>query len=274
MIERFVQVGGLRTRYLEEGRGKPVLLLHGASLGSSCDVWRDNMASLASGGFRVIAPDLPGFGGTDNPDDPSVGFRTRFMPQFMDAVGLESASVVGHSQSGRIAVALGTKEADRVPRIIVVGTASMLPPLPAADRSDTGDGDEGGPTEPSLEETREQVGAQLFDKSQATEERLVLRHRMSTGKNFAAFLARRAAKSGEKKEKGAAPWERLREVAVPMRLIYGKQDRAAAERAALLRGQVPSIDLHVVDRCRHLLMWDRPDAFEQLARDFLAAQSP
>jgi pimeloyl-ACP methyl ester carboxylesterase len=274
VIERFVQVDGLRTRYLEEGRGRPVLLLHGASLGSSCDVWRDNMAPLARAGLRLIAPDLPGFGETDNPDDPSVGFRARFMPRFMDAVGLESASVVGHSQSGRIAVTLGTKNANRVPRIIVVGTASMLPPLSTAGGSDAGDGDEGGATEPTLEETREQVATQLFDKAAATEERVALRHRMSTGKNFAAFIARRAAKAGEKKEKGAAPWERLREVAVPMRLIYGKQDRAASERAALLRSHMPSIDLQVVDRCRHLLMWDRPDAFEQLARDFLGAQSP
>jgi len=269
VIERFVHVDGLCTRYLEEGRGAPVLLLHGGSLGSSCDVWRDNLAPLASGGLRVIAPDLPGFGETDNPEDPSVGFRTRFMPRFMDALGLESAGVVGHSQSGRIAVALGTKETSRVHRIVVVGTQSMLPPLPNAGKSDGGDAEHAGSTEPALDESREHLGTQLFDKSKATEERIRIRHRMSTGKNFAAFLARQAAKAAEKRERAGAPWERLREVAVPMRLIYGKQDRAANDRAELLRQHMPAIDLHVIDRCRHIPMWDAPETFTKLVVEFL-----
>ena len=60
--DKFVTVDGLRTRYIEEGEGSPVLLLHGASLGSSADVFIRNLGPLARAGLRVIAFDQPGFG--------------------------------------------------------------------------------------------------------------------------------------------------------------------------------------------------------------------
>jgi pimeloyl-ACP methyl ester carboxylesterase len=266
--ESFVQVGDLRIRYLEEGEGACVLLLHGASLGSSCDVWADILAPLAAFGLRVMAFDQPGFGESDNPEDASVGFRTRFVPLFMDAFGIDTAAIVGHSQSGRIAVNLAAKAPQRVSRIIVVGTASLLPPL--GDKADAGDGEEENAVEPTVEETRHLVEGQLFHASAATPERIALRHRMSTGKNFEAFLARRRAKAADKGGKsGRAPWQKLSEVPVPMRLIYGKQDRSANERSWLALHRNPKLDLHLVDRCKHLVMWDAPAEFCALAGTFL-----
>src|SRR5207302_592344 len=78
MKENFIEVEGLRIRTFEEGSGPAVLLLHGASLGSSADVWAGNLADLAAHGLRVIACDQPGFGLSDNPGDLSVAYRTRF----------------------------------------------------------------------------------------------------------------------------------------------------------------------------------------------------
>src|SRR5438132_12500153 len=112
--DTFVAVAGLRARYRETGTGAPLVLLHGASLGSSADVWSDSIAAFASHGLRAIAVDLPGFGLTDNPADHSLAFRTRFVPAFLDALALESAHLVGHSQSGRIAVKLALDEPRRV----------------------------------------------------------------------------------------------------------------------------------------------------------------
>ncbi len=60
--DHFITVDGLNIRYLEEGSGVPAILLHGASLGSSADVFRRNLKELAAGGIRAIAFDLPGFG--------------------------------------------------------------------------------------------------------------------------------------------------------------------------------------------------------------------
>lgn len=93
---------------------------------------------------------------------------------------------------------------------------------------------------------------------------------MSIGKNFESHLARRAAKGAEKKKDAKPLWQRLDEVKVPMRLIYGRQDRSAERRAALARSRYPSIDLHLVDRCGHLMQWDAPARMATLIGEFLA----
>src|SRR6059058_5052085 len=129
MLPKRIRVDALSVRHFEAGKGAPVLLLHGASLGSSADVWTRNLAPLAAHGLRVIAPDLPGFGHSDNPADHSLGYRQRFLTLLMDVLELERASLVGHSQAGRIALALAFRHTPRVSRVVVLGTGSLLPPL-------------------------------------------------------------------------------------------------------------------------------------------------
>ena len=272
MAERFIEVDGLRVRYLEEGSGPAVLLLHGASLGSSADVWAGNLADFAAQGLRAIAPDLPGFGMTTNAPDHSVGFRARFVAKLIAALGLERAHLVGHSQAGQIAVRLGIDEPAVLGKIVVLGTASLLPPLPDSKAGDNAEGDDGGTEEPTPIEVRRQLAETLFDPTRITPDAVAVRHRMSIGKNFDAFLARREAKSGAKKEKSEPPlWQRLGEVKVPMRLIYGRQDRAAERRAVLARQRYPALDLHLIERCRHLVQWDAPAQMASLIGDFLRA---
>jgi pimeloyl-ACP methyl ester carboxylesterase len=268
--ERFIQVDRLRVRYFDEGGGTPTLLLHGASLGSSADVWSPTMADFADAGLRAIAPDLPGFGMSDNPDDHSVGFRTQFVARFMAALDLERAHVVGHSQSGRIAVSLALGDSQRLGKIVIVGTASLLPPLPGALKGE-GEGEEGGASEPTFEESRRTLRKNVFNPDLVTEEAVELRHRMSLGKNFEAFRKRQETKGRENSKQSAPLWQRLPEVTVPMRLVYGRQDRDAAERALLARQRHPGIDLHLIDRCGHLVMWDARQEFVTLAAGFLTS---
>ena len=100
---------------------------------------------------------------------------------------------------------------------------------------------------------------------------------MSTGKNFQAFLERSRARGGERKEskRESKPlWQRLGEVQSPLRLIYGRQDRGhAAERAALAMRLHPGLDLHLVDRCKHLVQWDAAEEFAALSGSFLAEKT-
>jgi pimeloyl-ACP methyl ester carboxylesterase len=268
--DRFVDVQGLRVRTIERGAGAPVLLLHGASLGSSADVWAGNLDALAAHGLRVIAFDQPGFGLSDAPPDHTVGFRTRFVTGLMDALALTRAHLVGHSQSGRIVVSLALAQPGRVAKAVVVATGSLLPPLPGA--ASRAEGDEDETAEPTLADTRRSLEATLFHPERITREALETRQRMSTGRNFLAFLARRQAQGAEKKQKDGAPlWQRLSEIGVPLRLIYGKEDRGdAAQRARLAKERCPALDLHMIERCKHLVQWDAPEEFAELTGRFLA----
>ncbi|MEA2977344.1 MAG: 4,5:9,10-diseco-3-hydroxy-5,9,17-trioxoandrosta(10),2-diene-4-oate hydrolase [Alphaproteobacteria bacterium] len=273
--DRFVTVAGLKTRYFETGGGPPVILLHGASLGSSADVWRRNLEPLARHGLRVIAYDQPGFGLSDDPPEWGLGFRTAFILQFMDALGLAKASMIGHSQAGAMAVDLALSYPDRVSRVMVLGTGSLLPPL--ADQPSKKipvEGEEGGDSEPTLAEARVGLENTLFNQALATDAEVALRHRMSTGKNHRAFLARNrtsAAKNKNSKDPTKKPlWQRLTEVCQSLLLIYGREDRGqAAKRAELAKQQFPSLDLHIVPNCKHLVQWDAADEFHRLAGLFL-----
>jgi pimeloyl-ACP methyl ester carboxylesterase len=270
--ENFIEVEGLRIRCLEEGGGPPVLLLHGASLGSSADVWTGNLSGLAAHGLRVIACDQPGFGLSDNPEDPSVAYRTRFVLAFMDALRLERAHLVGHSQSGRIAVSLALEQGERVSRVVVLGTGSLLPPLPGRGKADAAEGEDGGAAEPTLAETHRLLEENVFDRTLITPAALHTRHRMSTGKNFRAFLERARVRDGKKESKPL--WQRLAEVRAPLRMIYGREDRGhAAERAALAIELNPGLDLHLVERSKHLVQWDAAEEFAALCGSFLAEET-
>jgi 4,5:9,10-diseco-3-hydroxy-5,9,17-trioxoandrosta-1(10),2-diene-4-oate hydrolase len=270
--EKFLPVQGLNVRMLEAGEGPPAILLHGASLGSSLDVWQRNIAPLAAHGIRVIAYDQPGFGLSDDPSDWSVGFRTSFVLAFMDVLGLERASLVGHSQAGAIAVRLALSHPHRVTRVVVLGTGSLLPPVPdqVGKLRATAEGEEGGDSEPTVDDVRALLESHLANHALITETDLAIRLRMSTGKNFRAHLARTEA-AAQKRGAGAEKplWQRLNEVHQPLLLIYGQEDRGQAARRAEIAKEQFGLDLHIVAGCKHLVQWDAAETFQRLAGPFL-----
>src|SRR5438094_932825 len=215
--DRFVAVDGLNIRYLEDGTGVPAILLHGSSLGSSADVFRRNLPALAAGGVRAIAVDLPGFGKSDQAPDLSGAARNAFNLRFMDVLGLTRAVLIGHSSSGGPAVSIALKTPERVSHVIVLGTGSLLPPL-EADGTKVG-GREGAAQarleermvkqEPTLDDTRALLAANLFHHNLITDEELALRHQNSIGPCFVEFVRRHAAaaggKGGNKAGKPAVP---------------------------------------------------------------------
>jgi pimeloyl-ACP methyl ester carboxylesterase len=269
VVEHRRRIDGLNARYLSAGAGPAAILLHGASLGSSADVWMRNLPALAAHGLRVIAPDLPGFGETDNPDDHSLGYRKRFVLSLMDALDLQHAALVGHSQAGRIAVELAFTEPRRVAKAVVLCTGSLLPPLESAPAAE---GDEGAAAEPTLDDARRLLEANLYNKALATEEAVAVRYRMSTGKNYEAFVARKQAKGGG--GKGGEPlWQRLAQCPVPLLMLYGEHDRGgAARRVKRAQELYPQLKLQLLPRAAHLAQWDAADAFAEIAGRFLAGR--
>lgn len=280
--DKFVTIDGLRIRYIEEGKGHPVVLLHGASLGSSADVFRRNLGPLARGGLRVIAFDQPGFGLSDNPSDHGAALRKKMIPKFIDALGLGKTALVAHSQAGGTAVQLALAEPDRYSHVVVLGTGSLLPPL--EEKPDAGADRQAAvqqrlerrmaASEPTIEDTRKLLEANLFHHELITPDELALRHQNSTGKNFAAFVARNelseSNKAKPKEKTGPELWEMLTDLKMPLLMIYGKNDRANAfEKATLLKERRPQLNLHIVDGCKHLVPWDAADEVHRLAVPFL-----
>ncbi len=113
----YVNAGGLRTFYLESGEGTPVILLHG--LGATNASMLPTLGALA-GDYRILAPDNPGFGESDKPVRAyHPVFFARWVRDFMDALGIERAILIGNSMGGRIALETALRFPDRVDRLVL-----------------------------------------------------------------------------------------------------------------------------------------------------------
>jgi 2-hydroxy-6-oxonona-2,4-dienedioate hydrolase len=286
--DRFVKVNGRNIRYLEEGSGVAATLLHGSSLGSSADVFRRNLHPLGRHGIRAIAVDLPGFGKSEAPPFPAPARGGgKFVLRFMDALGLEQAALIGHSSAGSAVVNMALEHPERVSHVIILGTGSLLPPLETAVGKVGARGEAAQARleermvrqEPTLEDTRALLEANLFHHELITPEELALRHQNSIGPCFEQFVKRHAQTQeqggphpdeGKGGADGVPLWQRLVELEMPLLLIYGREDRArAAERATLLHQRYPQLDLHFAEGCKHLVPWDAADQFHRLAAPFL-----
>lgn len=264
--ERSIRVDGLSTRYLEEGTGPAVILIHGSALGSSADVWERHLGPLAAHGLRAIAFDRPGFGRTDDPSDASAAYQQRFVLAFMDALGLDRAGLVGHSQSGNFAVGLALEHPERITGIMVLGTGSLLPPLEADQPFAPAPNENVYGREPTREDVRRVLETQLYHHDLITPELIETRYQMSLGH------VRERPQLRPDAGRAAPMWQRLAQVRVPMVLLYGRDDRPTTEaQIDLLRTRVPQLDIRLIDRCRHLVQLDAAEAFQAAAAEFFGS---
>lgn len=123
-----VSARGARIRFVEAGSGPPLVLIHDAL--ASHTTWNDALGTLASS-FRVVAPDLPGFGASEKPD-PSrypYGFDA-FADSIFDliaALGLGRVHVCGHGMGGSVALTLAARHPAVVHKLVLVD-ALVYPP--------------------------------------------------------------------------------------------------------------------------------------------------
>ncbi len=120
---QFVQIAEprLRVQVLEAGEGEPVLLLHGGN--GMAAQWEPLLSRLSSG-FHIYAPDRPGCGLTDMFSYREVPLRehaVKFVLATMDALGLQTANLVGNSMGGYFALVFALSHPERVKRLITVG---------------------------------------------------------------------------------------------------------------------------------------------------------
>lgn len=125
---RFVELKGRRTHYLVRGDGPPVILVHGFNMDGY--TWRENVDSLAAH-FRVFVPDLWGLGfSTRTHLDYGYSLFAEQLALFMDAMGLERASLVGHSMGGGTSIVFALAQPERVERVALVDSVGVPEKLP------------------------------------------------------------------------------------------------------------------------------------------------
>jgi len=119
---RHETVNGRRLRLVRAGRGSPVVLVHGFA--SSAYTWKDVIPTLART-HDVVALDLPGFGGSDQPPDLSFEDLPAAVTGVMDRLSLDRAVLVGNSLGGAAAAVVAGERPERVSALVLVDAAGF-----------------------------------------------------------------------------------------------------------------------------------------------------
>lgn len=121
-VRDFEHAGG-RLRYCDFGDGPPLVLLHGMAC---CWQWWLEVLPTLGRQHRVIAVDLPGFGDSDPlPAPAEIPQHARVVADLLDHLGLDAATVTGHSMGGLVAIALADEAPDLVSRLVLVGSGGV-----------------------------------------------------------------------------------------------------------------------------------------------------
>jgi pimeloyl-ACP methyl ester carboxylesterase len=264
--ERTVVAAGIRTSYLDEGRGEPVVLVHGSGPGVTAQVnWRRNLPALAER-YRVIAPDMAGFGRSERPDDLGcdIDLWADQVVGVLDALGLERASVVGNSFGGAIALRAAVRHPERVDRLVLMGSVGV--PFGLTDGLDAVWG-----YTPSVAAMRRLLGYFVWNRELATDELAELRYRASAAPGVQEAFARMFPAPRQRWiDALSTPDEQLRAITQPTLVIHGREDQVIPLSTSLrIAGLIDGAHLHVFGRCGHWSQIERADEFNRLVGDFL-----
>lgn len=117
------QVGSTEVYWIELGNGEPLVLLHG--IGDSHRTWR-RLAPLMARRYRVLMPDLPGYGMSGRPDAPyTLDWFSDILDAWMQAIGVPRAHFCGHSYGGGLSQWMVMKYRERVDRLALVASGGL-----------------------------------------------------------------------------------------------------------------------------------------------------
>jgi pimeloyl-ACP methyl ester carboxylesterase len=266
VTERRLDAAAVPTAVLEGGDGPPVVLLHGP--GESAVNWRWTIPDVATT-HRVVAPDLPAHGSSGTGDGPlDADLAVAWLDDVLERTCAEPPIVVGHVLGGAIAARYAARRADRLRGLVLVdslGLARFRPSprfalglLRFASR----------PSERSFERFMEQCA----------HDRERLQQRM--GDDWAAFVAYNLGLARSEHVKAAGqlfrragtpriPWDELKQITVPVTLVWGRHDRALRLRIAERASADLAWPLHVIEDAADDPARDQPESFLRALRSAL-----
>lgn len=264
-IGQRIQTGSFATNYHDQGSGDPVFLIHGSGPGVTAWAnWRLVIPELARH-FRVIAPDMAGFGYTERLPDYEYSMQNwvNHAISLMDALGIEQTHLVGNSFGGALAVALTIAHPERVKKLVLMGSVGV-------DFEITPGLDAVWGYEPSLETMRGLLDIFAYNRELVTDELAELRYQASIRPGFqesfsAMFPAPRQRWVDAMRSDEAA----IRNIQQPTLIIHGREDTVIPMATSLkLFELIPHAQLHVFGECGHWTQIEHTRRFNLLTADF------
>lgn len=243
-----------KFRYVEEGNGEPLMLLHG--LFGAMSNFRP-LIDYFSRYNKVIVPMLPLL--EMDILHTSVGGLAKFVHKFLEARDLQGVHLLGNSLGGHVALVHVLKHPERIKSLILTGSSGLF---------ENGMGDS-YPKRGDYEYIKKKTELTFYDPKTATKE-LVDEVYSITNNRIKAIKIIALAKSAIRNNLG----EELNQVKVPTLLVWGNNDTITPPFVGQeFNKLIPNSELHFVDKCGHAPMMEVPDEFNAILHQFLKKRS-
>lgn len=281
LTENTAVVAGKTIFFAEKGRGFPVVMLHGGGPGASgVSNYSRNIDALAQS-YRVIVPDMPGYGRSAKSADHNdpFGYLADMIRGLLDELDVQAAHLIGNSYGGATALRLALDTPHRAGKLVLMGPGGIgtTRALPA----------EGlkyllsyyGGTGPSREKLATFIRSYLvYDGAAVPDDLIDSRYRASVDPEVVANppLQRPSAPAALR-----TAWrmdlirdKRLKQLSNPTLVLWGRDDKVNRPSGGpLLVNVMPNAELVVTSHTGHWMQWERADLFNQLVTEFLSSDS-
>jgi pimeloyl-ACP methyl ester carboxylesterase len=254
-------VNGYSVRYLNydaHKSGKSLILLHG--IGASADRWLPILPTLSKY-FRVVVPDIVGFGYSDKPTvEYTMDFFLDFLSEFNRKLDISKPIIVGSSFGGHVATEYSIRFPRAIDKLILVSPAGIM-----RTSTPTLDGYIMAALYPTIENATKAFANMAYDTTVVTEDIVSdFVNRMNLPNAKYAFMSTLLGMRYAPKLQG-----RLSQILVPTLLIWGDSDKMIPVQYAKEYREIPNQELVVVKNCGHTPFVEKPTTFTKVLLKFL-----
>lgn len=261
----FTTASGHRLHYLEHGQGPAVVFLHGSGSGASGHSnFKGNYPWLAEQGYRVIVPDLVGYGYSDKPDDIDypLDLFVDHLNQLLIGLGIDRATLIGNSLGGAIAIKYTLDYPERVEKLILMAPGGIenqpdyfhMPGMQIMKDVFTA-----GPMSPQRLE--EFIRRGLVYNDVVVDQQLV-------DERWGIFQQQNSQVINTMSVPNMA--DRLGEIRCPVLAFWGVNEQMMPETGIMILAKgIPHIRLTLVSECGHWVMVEHQAMFNRAVADFL-----
>ncbi|MFJ3056223.1 alpha/beta fold hydrolase [Herbaspirillum sp. NPDC087042] len=263
----------LRLHYHQAGQGNgAVVMLHGSGAGASgWSNFNANVQAFVEAGYRVLLPDLPGWGASDSVvcTGSRSDLNARALKGLLDTLDIQKADLIGNSMGGHTAVAFTLANPDRTGKLVLMGGGtgghSPFVPMPTEGIKLL----QAVYREPTMENLKKMLNVFVYDASSLTDDLIQTRlnNLLSRPDHLENFVKSLSANPRQFPDYG----HRLSEIASPTLVIWGRDDRFVPLDSGLrLVAGLQHAEMHIFGRCGHWAQWEHADKFNRMVLDFLA----
>lgn len=239
-----------KFKFIEEGEGEPLVLLHG--LFGALSNFKD-LIEYFKKSYKVVVPLLPLF--ELDILHTTVGGLQKFVHRFIEARGYNGVHLLGNSLGGHVALVYILKHPERIKSLILTGSSGLF---------ENGMGDS-YPKRGDYEYIKKKTEITFYDPAMATKE-LVDEMFAITTNRLKVIKVIALAKSAIRNNLG----EELSQIKQPTLLVWGNNDTITPPFVAReFNRLIPNSELHFIDKCGHAPMMERPDEFNVILEKFL-----